>query len=110
MSEMLMQRTEDALLARLDGHPDGDALAAGDATHPTASAGMQQIDGLLSRLPQTEYRVLEMLFGLDGSAPLTAGAVGAKLGLNSAAVRQLQASGLKRLRAMPVDGLDTTAN
>ena len=55
---------------------------------------------LLDDLPERERAVIRLRFGLSGEGPLTLGAVGRRLGLSRERVQQIEATGLKKLRAL----------
>ena len=55
---------------------------------------------LLDDLPERERAVIRLRFGLSGEEPLTLEAVGRQLGLSREQVRQIEATGLKKLRAL----------
>ena len=73
-----------------------------DASVPVSLAGRSRsrIDVLLRRLDAREYRVLELLVGLDGRGPRTPVRVGAQLGLGQDKVQELFREALRRLRSM----------
>jgi RNA polymerase primary sigma factor len=54
---------------------------------------------VLSRLPERRRRILELRYGLDGSAPRTVQAVAGELGLTRERVRQIELSTLRSLSA-----------
>jgi RNA polymerase primary sigma factor len=58
--------------------------------------------GLLDDLPEREGTVVRLRFGLGGEEALTLEAVGKRLGLSRERVRQIEAAGLQRLRALLV--------
>ncbi len=58
--------------------------------------------GLLDDLPERERTVIRLRFGLGGEEALTLEAVGKRLGLSRERVRQIEAAGLKKLRALLV--------
>ena len=58
------------------------------------------LTGLLDDLPERERTVIRLRFGLGGEEPLTLEAVGRRLGLSREHVRQIEATGLKKLRAV----------
>ncbi|MGH7263010.1 MAG: sigma-70 family RNA polymerase sigma factor [Candidatus Rokuibacteriota bacterium] len=60
------------------------------------------LTGLLDDLPERERQVIRLRFGLGGEEALTLEAVGKRLGLSQERVRQIEAAGLKRLRALLV--------
>jgi RNA polymerase sigma factor (sigma-70 family) len=55
---------------------------------------------VLDDLAANERTVLRRRFGLDGDAPETLEAIGRRLGLSRERVRQLEGSGLRKLRAL----------
>ena len=58
----------------------------------------QRITELLSTLTPQEAQVLSMRFGLDGGAPATVQAIGAKLGMSAEKVVEMEAAALAKLR------------
>jgi len=60
----------------------------------------EDLTGLLDDLAERERTVIHLRFGLSGEAPLTLDAVGQRLGLSRERVRQVEATGLKKLRAL----------
>jgi RNA polymerase sigma factor (sigma-70 family) len=54
----------------------------------------------LSRLEPRIRRILQLRFGLAGGAPLTYDDIGRRLGLTAERCRQIEAHGLRRLRAL----------
>ena len=56
--------------------------------------------GLLDDLPERERTVIRLRFGLGGEEPLTLEAVGKRLELSRERVRQIEAAGIKKLRAL----------
>jgi RNA polymerase primary sigma factor len=57
----------------------------------------------LGRLRQKERQVLEYRFGLNGASPLTLEETGQALGLTRERIRQIEATALRRLRALRGD-------
>jgi RNA polymerase primary sigma factor len=55
---------------------------------------------LVDDLAENERRVLRLRFGLDGSEPQTLEAIGRGLGLTRERARQIEAAGLRKLRAL----------
>ena len=81
----------------------GDVIA--DRVDPveTFSALMRRRDDLVSVLDDlaaNERTVLRHRFGLEGDAPETLEAIGARLGLSRERVRQIEGAGLRKLRAL----------
>ncbi len=67
----------------------------------------QDPTGPLDDLPERERTVIRLRFGLSGEGPLTLEAIGERLGLSRERVRQIEATGLKKLRALlAVRGVD----
>ncbi len=52
---------------------------------------------VVARLPETERRVIELRFGIEGGEPTPLREAGEKLGLSSEGVRKLEAQALRRL-------------
>jgi RNA polymerase primary sigma factor len=55
---------------------------------------------VLDDLAENERRVLRRRFGLEGDAPETLEAIGQRLGVSRERVRQIEAAGLRKLRAL----------
>jgi RNA polymerase primary sigma factor len=55
---------------------------------------------VLDDLAESERRVLRRRFGLDGEPPETLEAIGRRLGLTRERIRQIEAAGLRKLRAL----------
>lgn len=58
----------------------------------------EEVAALLGRLPERERFVLERRYGLDGRPPDPLRSVGVALGISRERVRQLEVTGLRRLR------------
>lgn len=58
----------------------------------------QMVDEMMSALTSQEAQVIALRFGLEGGAPLTAEAVGEKLGLSAEAVVAIEAAALEKMR------------
>ncbi len=76
-----------------------------DSAAPPPGLGTLLRDGedvmeLLDDLRERERAVIRLRFGLSGEEPLTLEAVGQRLGLSRERVRQVEATGLKKLRAL----------
>ncbi len=56
--------------------------------------------GILDDLPERERTVIRLRFGLGGEEALTLETIGKRLGLSRERVRQIEASGLKKLRSL----------
>jgi RNA polymerase sigma factor (sigma-70 family) len=56
--------------------------------------------GVLDDLAENERRVLRRRFGLEGNPPETLEAIGRDLGLTRERIRQIEAAGLRKLRAL----------
>jgi RNA polymerase primary sigma factor len=89
-----------------DGFELGDLFADEDAVDP-AQAGLalvrtRRVDEALSRIGETERRVIELRFGLDGE-PRTLEAIGKEIGISRERVRGLEAQALTRLRSELAD-------
>jgi len=82
-------------------------VAADSSTPAPGSVGVllrerAELVGLLDDLPERERTVIRLRFGLNGEEALTLEAVGKRLGLSRERVRQIEAAGLKTLRALLV--------
>jgi len=64
---------------------------------------MNKIDGMLHLLTQAERRVLALRFGLDGEEPQTLEVIGQQMGVTRERIRQIEVSGLKKLRAQLIE-------
>jgi RNA polymerase primary sigma factor len=89
-----------------DGFELGDLFADEDAVDP-AQAGLalvrtRRVDEALRRIGETERRVIELRFGLDGE-PRTLEAIGKEIGISRERVRGLEAQALTRLRSELAD-------
>jgi RNA polymerase primary sigma factor len=87
------------------------------AADPSAALGgllreRADLTSVLDDLAANERTVLRRRFGLDGEPPETLEAVGRRLGLSRERVRQIEASGLRKLRALlaarGIDAADLT--
>ena len=58
----------------------------------------EQLEMVLSSLPEREQEVLKMRFGIDGGYPLTLEEVGLYFNVTRERIRQIEAKGLRRLR------------
>ena len=58
----------------------------------------EQLEMVLSSLPEREQEVLKMRFGIDGGYPLTVEEVGLYFNVTRERIRQIEAKGLRRLR------------
>jgi RNA polymerase primary sigma factor len=74
-----------------DTQPGSDALAQ----RLREQADLQQ---LLAALPANEQSVIRLRFGLGDEAPMTLEAIGQRMGVTRERIRQIEASGLRRLR------------
>ncbi|ABX09687.1 RpoD/SigA family RNA polymerase sigma factor [Prochlorococcus marinus] len=54
---------------------------------------------LLEKLPELQYRVLRMRYGIDGEEPMSLTGIGRVLGISRDRVRNLERSGLRGLRS-----------
>jgi hypothetical protein len=68
---------------------------------PGNSSAQCRIRDLLLRLERGQYRVLELLFGLDGQDPRPAAEVAAQLGTTCQQVKRRCREALRSLRSMP---------
>jgi DNA-directed RNA polymerase sigma subunit (sigma70/sigma32) len=93
---------EDLLLASLATDP---LVITRTVPHSGATPGnsgaQSSIRDLLLRLERGQYRVLELLFGLDGRGPLPAAAVAAQLGITRQQVDRRYREALRSLRSVP---------
>lgn len=93
--------------------PLGD-LVADPAPGPSEAVGellraRADLASVLDDLAANERTVLRRRFGLDGDEPETLEAVGRRLGLTRERVRQIEAAGLRKLRALlAARGVDPT--
>jgi len=82
----------------------GDVIAdrAADPTESLSTLLRRRADlvSVLDDLAPNERRVLRHRFGLEGDAPQTLEAIGGRLGLSRERVRQIEAAGLRKLRAL----------
>ena len=82
----------------------GDVIAdrASDPTESLSTLLRRRADlvSVLDDLASNERTVLRHRFGLEGDAPQTLEAIGGRLGLSRERVRQIEASGLRKLRAL----------
>ncbi len=80
-------------------------LVADESADPSAALTAlfrQRADlvGVLDDLAENERRVLRRRFGLEGNPPETLEAIGRDLGLTRERIRQIEAAGLRKLRAL----------
>ncbi len=82
----------------------GDVIAdrAADPTESLSTLLRRRTDlvSVLDDLAPNERTVLRHRFGLEGDAPQTLEAIGGRLGLSRERVRQIEAAGLRKLRAL----------
>ena len=80
----------------------GDFIEDKDAENPAATSAFQllkeQIEQVLSTLPEREQEVLRMRFGLDDGYSLTLEEVGLHFNVTRERIRQIEAKALRRLR------------
>ncbi len=76
------------------------AAVTPEPLHPLPSqASVQRIDEMLRQaLDAQEMQVLNLCFGLDGSAPLNHAKAGARLGMSATQIEQVQSRALAKLR------------
>jgi RNA polymerase primary sigma factor len=67
----------------------------------SVSLRREEIEQLLSALPERERRVIELRFGLDGRQPRTLEEVGRAFGLTRERIRQIEKTTLKTLASLP---------
>jgi RNA polymerase primary sigma factor len=83
----------------------GDFVAdeTGESPFETASDSLQREDvqRVLSALPQREREVLELRYGLNGHRPLTLEEVGQAFGVTRERIRQIENNTLKKLQRLP---------
>jgi RNA polymerase primary sigma factor len=74
---------------------------AGTGSDVIASVLQEQADlrEILETLPGNERTVIEWRFGLGGETPMTLEGIGQRLGLTRERIRQIETSGLRKLRA-----------
>lgn len=102
MSNLLTSADENALLEKVTQTERG----AADWTGPLSNAdtptkndqSKQMIDVLLSHLGSQEFEIIEMYFGLSGSEPLSADAIGDRMELSGDAVLAIVNRTLRQLR------------
>ena len=91
--------------ASREGGTVGEAVRD-DTADPESTAvgrllrGQANLAGLLDDLAANERLVLRRRFGLEGDPPETLAAIGERLGLSRERVRQIEAAGLRKLRAL----------
>ncbi|MBS1242979.1 MAG: rpoS [Nitrospirae bacterium] len=94
----------DLLIGDGDGETFGGLLADGNAVSPavaTHESGRRElVDEWLRGLNETEQKVLELRFGLRGDDPKTLDHIGRMSGVTRERVRQIESSGLAKLRQM----------
>jgi RNA polymerase primary sigma factor len=88
----------------LEQSPVG-ATIPDDSSGATARLGSflrqhSELVSLLDDLTENERRVLRRRFGLDGDAAQTLEAIGRSMGVSRERVRQIEAAGLRKLRAL----------
>jgi RNA polymerase sigma factor (sigma-70 family) len=87
-----------------DGTTFAELVADGDAPDPASALERAEtardVVVALSRLEPRVGRILRLRFGLAGGAPLTHEEIGRRLGMTAERSRQLEAEGLRRLRAL----------
>ena len=64
----------------------------------------EELQGMLSRLPQRDRRVIELRYGIGGSEPMTLEEVGRYFGVTRERVRQIETRTRSRLQAMRAPG------
>jgi RNA polymerase sigma factor (sigma-70 family) len=77
-----------------------DRAAAPSDTFAELFRDRAELASVLDDLAANERTVLRRRFGLEGDAPETLEAIGQRLGLSRERVRQLEGSGLRKLRAL----------
>jgi RNA polymerase primary sigma factor len=80
---------------------------SGDGSDVVAALLQEQssLRALLQTLSSVERTVIERRFGLGGEAPMTLEAIGQAMGISRERVRQIEAAGLRKLRArLPARG------
>ena len=87
---------DEGRLADFVADPDADP----SATLSTLFRARTDLVSVLDDLAANERTVLRHRFGLEGDAPETLEAVGKRLGLTRERVRQIEAAGLRKLRAL----------
>lgn len=94
----------DLLLGDEDGETLGGLLEDTNAVSPVLAAhesGRKElVEGWLSRLSDTEQKVLELRFGLRDDNPKTLDYIGKMSGVTRERVRQIESSALSKLRQM----------
>jgi len=78
-----------------DGTPDPEGATVGRLLRERAN-----LAGLLDDLAANERTVLRRRFGLEGDPPETLAEIGKRLGMSRERVRQIEAAGLRKLRAL----------
>ena len=72
-----------------------DFIADQDAVEPSDALGEtmqgEQLDGLLTTMPERERKVIELRFGLGGETPRTLEEVGQRFGVTRERIRQIEA-------------------
>ena len=77
-----------------------------DPAVPEVATGIErdvardELRSAVATLPARTRRVIELRYGLDGQEPLTHDEIGHSLGLSAERSRQIEAEGLRRLRAL----------
>ena len=77
-----------------------DENAVNPAQRTEDDDAINQLRGLLNRLPARESKIIRARFGLDDGRERTLETIGARLGLTRERIRQLQQFALKKLRQM----------
>jgi len=80
----------DSLFVETDNHPEDIVMK---------SALQENIDKLLSRLPQRERKILEYRFGLHGEEPQSLSSIGEKLNLTKERIRQIEQWAINQIRS-----------
>ncbi len=76
---------------------------AAESPFDTASLSLRRedVEVVLSALPDRERRVIELRYGLDGSQPCTLEEVGRTFGVTRERIRQIENNTLKKLESLP---------
>lgn len=82
-----------------------DVIEDPNAVSPEVTAVQRMLNGdlnaILNRLAPRERRIVELHYGLDGSAPRTLSEISALFGLTRERIRQLEASAMSQIRRHP---------